>query len=342
MNGHFRLFPEQASSVAHEVDLLFLFLVAVSAFFTTLIAGSILCFAIRYRRSRSRRPGGSLQGIVKLEVLWTVGPLLLTLAMFAWGAELFFRVQTPPSGLPEIYVFGKQWMWQIEHPNGRREINELHVPVGRPVKLRLISEDVIHSFYVPAFRVKQDVLPGRYTTLWFEATKPGQFHLFCAEYCGTNHSTMIGRVVALPPSDYQRWLAGRLDEQPLATQGQWAFERFRCDSCHVDSGGVRRGPVLFGRFGDPVALAGGRTATFDEDYIRESILRPKQKIAAGYPAIMPTYEGQISEQEILAIIAYLKTFESPGGGGQRPVAKPAETTETEPSGSPAAKSAEGQ
>jgi cytochrome c oxidase subunit 2 len=306
MKREFTLFPERASTISGEVDKLFLFVLGISALFVVLIAGSILYFALRYRRSHRAEYPRPVVGLVRLEIAWSVVPLLLTMFMFTWGADLFVRMRTPPDEAVEVYVVGKQWMWKIEHPSGRGEINELHVPVGRPVQLRLISEDVIHSFYVPAFRLKQDVLPGRYTSLWSEATEPGQYHLFCAEYCGTKHSEMTGRVVALRPVDYQRWLAGRLDEQSLSAKGEWAFRRFRCDSCHAARDDVRRGPSLVGRFGGIAALADGSAVAFDDGYVRESILQPMRKTAAGYPPIMPPYEGQITETEVLAIIDYLK------------------------------------
>jgi cytochrome c oxidase subunit II len=307
MDDRFRLFPERASTMAYQVDALYFYVLAISLFFIVLIAGLIIFFALRYHRSYQPQPGKPLTGILKLEIAWIAIPLLLSLSMFGWGAWLFMRQETAPQDAMEIYVLGKQWMWKVQHANGRREINELHIPVGRPVKLVMISEDVIHSFFIPAFRVKQDVLPGRFSTMWFEATKQGQFHLFCAEYCGTKHSEMGGRVVAMDPVDYQRWLAGEIETQPMADQGQWVFERLRCNNCH-EGGGLseRRGPQLAGRFGQQVPLTGGDTAVFDAGYIRESILKPRRKVAAGYEPIMPTYEGQVSESEILAIIEYLK------------------------------------
>lgn len=306
MHGGFQLFPERASTFADQVDALLFFLLAVSGFFTVLIAGAIIFFAFRYRRSRVNQHARPAHVSIKLEILWSVGPFLLALVMFGWGATLYFRTQTPPRESIEIYVVGKQWMWKIEHASGRREINELHIPLGQPVTLRLISEDVIHSFFVPAFRVKQDVLPGRYTSLWFQATRPGEYHLFCAEYCGTNHSAMIGRIVVQQPADYQRWLANRADEVPLAVRGEELFHRLRCDSCHTSRDDPRRGPALAGQFGDRIQLADGQMATFDDAYVRESILQPKQKVVAGYEPRMPTYEGQVSETEVLAIAAYLK------------------------------------
>jgi cytochrome c oxidase subunit 2 len=259
-------------------------------------------------------------GLIKLEIAWIVFPLLLTLVMFAWGAVIFFRAQTAPEGAIEIDVVGKQWMWKIAHRSGRGEINELHVPVGRPVKLRLISEDVIHSFFVPAFRVKQDVLPGRYTSLWFEATQAGEYHLFCAEYCGTNHSKMTGRVVVLDPAYYQEWLAASVDEPSTSERGQLAFQRFFCDRCHSARDDKDCGPALAGKFGRPVRIAGGKSVTFDATYVRESILQPRQKLAEGFPPIMPTYEGQITEGEILAIVDYLKI--TTALAGTRPPSRP--------------------
>jgi cytochrome c oxidase subunit 2 len=304
MSKSLPLFPEQASTTARDVDALFFALLGMSAFFSVLIAGSILYFAIRYRRGRMPLPGRPVPPLW-IEIVWTAGPLVLSLAFFAWGAATYFHIQRAPAQGMEISVIAKQWMWKFQHPDGHREINELHIPVGQPVKLTMISEDVIHSLYVPAFRVKQDVLPARYTTLWFEATRPGQFHLFCAEYCGTKHSAMGGRVVALEPAQYQLWLAGKLAAEPVVDQGRWAFQKLRCDSCHSEEGS-RRGPLLAGRFGQSVPLTGGGTATFDAAYVRESILRPQAKVVAGSAAIMPTYEGQISEEEIVAIIDYLK------------------------------------
>lgn len=326
MNHGFRLFPESASSMSGEVDAIFFVLVAVGAFFSMLIAGLILYFAIRFRRSPSRRAtarptasappplasglndktGGTARTSLLLEFIWTAGPLAITLGLFAWGSAAYFRMRTPPPDASEVYVVAKQWMWKIEHPGGRREINELHIPIGQPIRLTMVSQDVIHSFYVPAFRVKQDVLPGRYTTLWFQATRPGRFHLFCAEYCGTKHSGMTGYVVALPPAEYQQWLAGNAADQPLEDRGRLAFERLRCDSCHAAGLDVQRGPLLAGRFGQPTQLTDGRTAIFDEAYVRQSILEPRAQLTAGFPPTMPTYAGQVSESDLLAIIAYLK------------------------------------
>lgn len=309
MESEFRLFPDQASTMAGDVDALYFFLLGVSAFFIVLIAGAILFFALRYRRTHAAEYPRPIVGIVKLEIVWSVIPLLLTLVMFFWGARLFLGGQTPPANAMDVYVVGKQWMWKIEHPSGRKEINQLHVPVGRPIRLTMISEDVIHSFYVPAFRVKQDVLPGRYTSLWFEASKAGRYHLFCAEYCGTKHSEMRGTVAALTPADYQRWLAGKFTTEPLASRGASVFQRKGCLGCHGGGAGPRRGPNLEGRWGQQVELASGQTVAFDADYVRQSVEQPREHISAGFPPIMPAYQvpEQITEAEILAIVDYLKS-----------------------------------
>jgi cytochrome c oxidase subunit 2 len=227
--------------------------------------------------------------------------------MFAWGASLYFHLSYPPANALNLYVVGKQWMWKIQHPEGRREINELHVPVGQPIKLTMTSEDVIHSFFVPAFRTKMDVVPGRYTTLWFEATKAGEYHLFCAEYCGTSHSLMIGRVVVMEPVQYQEWLSGGSSQEPLTVAGERLFQQLGCDTCHrADS--RARGPVLEGLFGKSVQLQGGQTVIADEAYIRESILNPNAKLVTGYQPLMPTFQGLVSEEGILQILAYIKSL----------------------------------
>ncbi|MGH9554276.1 MAG: cytochrome c oxidase subunit II, partial [Terriglobales bacterium] len=237
---------------------------------------------------------------------WTVIPLLIALTMFGWGASIFFAMNRPPRGALEIYAVGKQWMWKFEHTGGQREINELHVPVGRDVKLNMISQDVIHSFYVPAFRVKQDVLPGRYTTLWFHATKPGRYHLFCAEYCGTKHSGMIGWVEVMEPAQYQSWLSGGAGGS-LASSGEKLFRDLACNTCHSAESGAR-GPDLAGLFGRPVELEARQAVVADENYLRESIVDPRAKLVKGYQPIMPTFQGQISEEGLLQLVAYMKSL----------------------------------
>lgn len=304
------LFPPQASTLATRVDALFMFLVGVSVFFAGLIFCLLLYYAIRYRRRSTSEQPRQIPGNLRLEVLWTVIPLGLTMVMFAWGASLYFTEATPPGNAMDIHVVGKQWMWKFQHPEGPREINELHVPVGQPVKLTMASEDVIHSFFVPAFRVKMDVVPGRYTSAWFEATRVGSYHLFCAEYCGTAHAGMGGRVVVMTPADYERWLGGNASGESLRTAGKRLFQQLGCETCHR-ADGTGRGPLLIGLFGQPVRLHNGKTVVADEAYVRESVLNPSAKIVAGYEPIMPPFQGQISEAGLLQIIAYIRSL---GGG----------------------------
>jgi len=251
--------------------------------------------------------------------------------MFSWGASVFMKIVRPPDDAIQIYAGGKQWMWKIQHMEGQREINELHIPVGRPVKLLMTSEDVIHSFYVPAFRTKQDVLPGRYTTTWFQATKPGKYHLFCTEYCGTKHSGMIGSVYAMEPQDYQAWLSGGAPEGSMASSGAKLFQDLACSNCHrTDSQG--RCPNLENLFGSTVQLSGGGTVKADEAYLRESILNPDKHIVAGYQPIMPTFQGLVTEEGLVQLIEYIKSL-GPKPGAARPVGAgttPAITTGTQP------------
>jgi len=303
----FPLFPEQASTMAGRVDALFYFLIAVSVFFAALIFVLIVVFAIKYRRrSEDDRPQ-SIPGNLGLEILWTTIPLALTLVIFLWGAKLYFVSYYPPRDALEITVVAKQWMWKVQHPEGQAEIDELHIPTGRPIKLVMTSQDVIHDFFVPAFRVKKDVLPGRYTTLWFEATQPGSYRLFCAQYCGTQHSGMVGRIIVMEPTEFQAWLSGGAPGIPMASAGEKLFQRLGCVTCHLanDTG---RGPSLVGLLGKKVQLQGGVSVLVDESYVRESILNPQAKLVAGYPPIMPTFKGLISEDGIMQILAYLKSL----------------------------------
>jgi cytochrome c oxidase subunit 2 len=307
MWGRFRLFPEQASTLAGKVDSLFLLLVLISAFFAGLIFLLVAVFAIKYRRRSDTERPRPIHGSTGLEIFWTAIPLGITLTVFGWGATLYFTMSRPPATSMEVFVVGKQWMWKFQHPTGQREINELHVPLNRPVKLTMTSEDVIHSFFVPAFRMKFDVVPGRYTTTWFQATKTGDFHLFCSQYCGTSHALMGGRVVVMQQGDYERWLSGAVSEESLAAAGEKLFGRLGCSSCHQRVG-TGRGPSLVGLFGNRVKLTTGETVGADETYIRESILNPQAKILAGYPPIMPTFKGLISEEGLIQIIAYIKSL----------------------------------
>jgi cytochrome c oxidase subunit II len=301
------LFPEQASTMATRVDSLYFFLIGITAFFSLLIAGLILAYAIKFRRRTPDGIGATIHGGLMLEITWSVIPFLITMVLFVWGASVFFAMSRPPDETLNVYVVGKQWMWKFQHLDGQREINELHVPVGRAVKLIMTSEDVIHDVFVPAFRVKADVIPGRYTNLWFTPTKPGTYHLFCAEYCGTRHSGMVGQVVVMEPNDYQTWLSGGAGEGSLASAGQKLFNDLACNTCHrPDAQG--RGPVLQNLFGKTVELASGERIVADEAYIRESILNPQAKITAGYQPIMPTFQGQVTEEGLLELIEYVKTL----------------------------------
>jgi cytochrome c oxidase subunit II len=316
MKEGFPLFPQQASSLAGRVDALYFYLITVSVIFTVVIALSILYFAIKYRRrSESELPRG-VEGSLKLEIAWSVIPLVIALSFFFWGASVFFAINRPPNDALEVSVVGKQWMWKFQHADGQREINELHVPVGRAVKLTMTSEDTIHSFYVPVFRIKRDVLPGRVSTMWFEATRTGRFHLFCAEYCGTKHSGMIGWIQVMDPVEFQAWLAGGSGSESLASAGSKLFAQHACNTCHRPDS-LARGPNLEGLFGKTVALQDGRTVTADETYIRESIVMPNAKIVAGFQPIMPTFQGLISEEGLLQLVAYVKSLSkaapSPGG-----------------------------
>lgn len=295
--------------MAARVDNLYFFLLAVATFFSALIAGLIVYYAWRYRRRAPDDVGVSIHGGLALELTWTIIPALITVVLFVWGSSVFFAEQRPPDETINIYVVGKQWMWKFQHLDGQREIDELHVPVGRAVKLIMTSEDVIHDVFVPAFRVKADVLPGRYTSIWFQATKPGRYHLFCAEYCGTRHSGMTGEVVVMEPAEYQTWLSGGAAEGSLASAGEKLFADLACNTCHrPDSQG--RGPVLDGLFGKTVTLQNGGNAVFDEAYVRESILNPTAKVVAGFQPIMPTFQGLVSEEQLLQLIEYVKSLKA--------------------------------
>jgi cytochrome c oxidase subunit II len=303
------LFPESASTMAGRVDALYFFLLAVSAFFSLLIAGLIVYFAIKYHRRLPGSIGESSDGGMVLEITWTVVPLLITMVIFVWGASVYFAMARPPDETLNIYVVGKQWMWKFQHLDGQREINELHVPVGRAVKLITTSEDVIHDFFVPAFRIKADVLPGRYVNIWFQSTKPGRYRIFCAEYCGTRHSGMTGEVIVMEPSEYQTWLSGGAAEGSLASTGAKLFQDLACNTCHrADAQG--RGPVLEGLFGRTVRLQNGETVPVDEAYVRESILNPSAKITGGFQPVMPTFQGLVTEEQLLELIEYVKSLQA--------------------------------
>jgi cytochrome c oxidase subunit II len=237
------LFPEQASTFAANVDALYIFIVAVSAFFALAVTVAVVTFGIVFRRKHDGEVGARIEGNLPLELLWSIIPTMISMVMFGWGASAFFEMRTPPAEALQMYAVGKQWMWKFQHLEGQREINELHVPVGRPIRITLTSEDVIHSLYFPSFRTKIDAIPGRYTQLWFEATKTGTYHIFCTEYCGTNHSGMIGSVIVMEPNDYQAWLAGGVTEGTLAQRGERLFTELACNTFRTSSASRRNSPT---------------------------------------------------------------------------------------------------
>lgn len=312
MFDNFPLWPQRASTMASNVDALYIFLLIVSGLMTLLIFTAVVYFAARYRRQEGVQ-AEQIEGSIALELTWSIIPFCVFMVIFLWGAVVYFKGRTPPRDATEVYVVAKQWMWKLEHAEGQREINALHVPVGRDVKLIMTSQDVIHSFFVPAFRMKQDVLPGRYTMAWFQATKPGTYHLFCAEYCGTQHSGMIGDIVVLDPAQYEAWMSGG-STGPLSATGEKVFAELGCSTCHrSDSQG--RGPNLQGVFGKPVQLEDGRTVTADENYLRECILDPGAKRVKGFQPIMPTFQGLVSEEQLNALIAYVKSLSPAASSG---------------------------
>src|SRR5712672_2294718 len=332
MINNFPLWPERASSVASNVDALFIFLLIVSGLMTLLIFACVVYFAARYRY----RPGvlaEQIEGSLPLELTWSIIPLFVFAVIFFWGAVVFFKERNPPADATEVYVVAKQWMWKLEHAEGQREINGLHVPVGRDVKMIMTSQDVIHSFFIPAFRIKQDVLPGRYTVAWFRATKSGTYHLFCAEYCGTQHSGMIGSIVVQEPAQYEAWMNGG-STGPLSASGEKIFAELGCVTCHRnDSQG--RGPNLQGVFGKPVQLEDGRTVTADENYLRECILEPGSKRVKGFQPIMPTFRGLVSEEQVNALVAYIKSISETkaGDGAKASAVAPQPAAKAQPNGS---------
>lgn len=295
--------PVRASTVAPQVDALFLFATGISLFFVLLIFVFIVYFAIRYRRRSENEIPPQPGSHYALEATWTIIPFCILMILYFWGAGLYARLKKPAAYALEIHVLGKQWMWKIEHPEGVREINELHVPIGRPVKLVMTSQDVIHDFFIPAFRIKQDVLPGSYVTEWFQATRSGQYHIFCAQYCGTLHSRMVGTLYAMEPGDYQAWLAGAIPSEPPASAGAKLFSSYGCITCHG-----QRAPTMAGLYGSTVTLQDGSTVQADVNYLRDSILNPASQIVAGYPPVMPSYQGQLSEEQLFQLVAYIKSL----------------------------------
>jgi cytochrome c oxidase subunit 2 len=313
------LFPVSASSISGEIDMLYFFLLAVSVFFAVLIAAAVVIIAVKFKQKQAGEVGAEIHGSLVLELTWTLIPLALTLVMFVWGAKIFFYVARPPADAMDMTVVGKQWMWKVQHPEGVREINELHVPLGRPVRLTIGSEDVIHDFSIPAFRMKIDAVPGKLTTMWFTATEKGSFHIFCSQYCGTKHAGMVGTVVVMDPLEYEAWIAvGRSSASSVET-GEKLFADLSCNTCHKqDSSG--RGPSLIGVFGNPVKLADGRTIIADENYLRESIVNSQAKVVQGFQPIMPVFQGMVSEENLLQLIAYIKTLKAEPAAPAAPAA----------------------
>lgn len=312
MNKTLPLLPESASDIAPEIDLLMLAETAFSIFFTGLIFLVVAYFAIKYRRKSEADTPPHIHGSLMLELAWTFIPFVMILGFFVWGTNVYFRAYSAQPNAMEIFVTGKQWMWKVQHPEGPREINELHVPVGRTLKFTMISEDVLHSYYIPAFRMKKDVLPGRYTYFWITPTKVGSYHLFCAEYCGTQHSGMIGTVHVMEQSEYEKWVSG--GDESMTARGEQLFSQYGCVTCHL-ADGKGRGPSLVGVYNSMVKLQSGVVVKADESYFRESILNPRAKIVEKYQAVMPTFQGQISEEGLLQIIAYIKSLEKEEEGG---------------------------
>ena len=305
---HFALFPPEASGIAPYTDALYFFLVLISLVGLTIVALLIVLFSVMYRKERNPE-ATQIEGSTLLEATWTIIPLGLFMVTFVWGALLYFRIYNPPTNAMNIYVVGKQWMWKAEHPGGQHEINALHIPVNRPVQLTMISQDVFHSFSIPAFRVKREVIPGRYSTVWFEATQPGTYHLFCTQYCGTLHSSMIGEIVAMSPDDYQRWTASSTSGASLAQNGERLFTSLGCASCHSGNADSH-GPSLAEVYGSKLQMANGSFVTVDDGFLRDTILNPSMHPVAGYAPIMPTYQGQISEDGLISLVEYIKNLNS--------------------------------
>ena len=302
------LFPAEASTISPYTDALYVFLLLMTIVGMLLVCVLVFGFALKYRKEKNPI-ATQVEGSTLLEATWTIIPLAIFLLTFVWGALLYFRIYDPPANAMNIYVVGKQWMWKAEHPGGQHEINSLHVPTGRPVQLTMISQDVFHSFSIPDFRVKREVIPGRYTTVWFNATTPGTYHIFCTQYCGTQHSGMIGEVTAMTPEDYQKWLDGSTSGMSLAQNGERLFASMGCNACHSGNAAAR-GPNLAGVYGSKLTLTSGSQVLVNDAYLRDAILNPSQHITAGYAPIMPTYQGQISEDGLIDLVEYIKTMQT--------------------------------
>jgi cytochrome c oxidase subunit 2 len=316
MFSGFSLFPPQASTLAPEIDNLYLGVLAITAFFALLVIALVAYFALKYRDHTGDRIGAPVTESVLLELGWSLIPFFIFIGIFVWASIVFFHIVRAPDQTLEIYSTGKRWMWRFQHVDGQREINELHVPLGRPVRVVFTSEDVLHDLFIPAFRVKADAVPGRYSAIWFTATKTGEYHLFCAEYCGTRHSGMIGTVFVMEPNDYEAWLSGggaTAGGGSMVQQGQQLFTQLACVTCHLPDGSGR-GPSLEGVFGSTVTLDNGTKVVADETYLRESILMSQAKTVAGYQQLMPTFQGLVNEDGLASLIEYIKSMQSGGAG----------------------------
>ena len=312
MFSGFSLFPAQASTLAPEIDNLYLGVIAITAFFAVVVVIFVVYFAIKYRDDTGEKVGAPITGSVPLELGWSLIPFFIAIGIFVWASIVFFHIVRAPDQTLEVYSTGKRWMWRFQHIDGQREINELHVPVGRPIRVVFTSEDVLHDLFIPAFRVKADAVPGRYSAIWFEPTQVGQYHIFCAEYCGTRHSGMIGTVYVMEQADYQAWLSGGgATGGTMLQQGATLFTQLACVTCHL-ADGSGRGPSLVGVFGSKVALEDGSTVTADESYLRESILMSQAKTVKGYEHVMPTFQGLINEDGVAALIEYVKSMQAGG------------------------------
>jgi len=320
------LFPREASTIAPWMDALYFFLLGMTVTGVALVLAIVITFSLRYRKS-VHPVATQIEGSTLLEATWTIIPLGIFLVTFVWGALLYFRIYNPPTNAMNIYIVGKQWMWKAEHPGGQHEINALHVPTGQPIQLTMISQDVFHSFSIPDFRIKREVIPGRYSTVWFEATTPGTYHIFCTQYCGTNHSVMIGEVTVLSPDDYKKWTEGSTSGMSLAQNGERLFASMGCNACHSGTAAAR-GPNLAGVYGSKLQLTSGQTVQVNEAYLRDAILNPSQHVTAGYSPIMPTYQGQISEDGLIDLVEYLKGLKTNYRVQQTQVT--AESNSTEP------------
>jgi cytochrome c oxidase subunit 2 len=312
----FPIWPDTASAYASQVNFLFGSLLVIGGLTAGLVFFLLLFFANKYRHGSNAHRHEPTKKTWRWEVGWTTASLLIFVGLAVWGGNLYVHLYNPPPNALQIFIVGKQWMWKAQHPGGQREINELHVPAGQDIRLVMASQDVIHSFFIPALRIKQDVVPGRYETMWFRADKVGRYHLFCAEYCGTDHAHMGGWLTVMDPRDFGNWLRAQGGQKTLAAQGEQLFHSYGCSGCH-EPGGTVRAPNLDGVFGSPVPLSDGRVVTADERYVRDSILDPKAEVAAGYAPVMPTFAGQIGEDDLAKLVAYIESIGPQRRAGSR-------------------------